>query len=291
MFEKFGIMDVWSVIKKNIAIIFLVFLCCTALFGGINLSRIKDSMTVVYTNNNNIMNVSVASFYVQPIVDESLSEKIESGFYKSLPDDYVAILNTDYCLEYLYNKLLSKYTKEEVIKYTDIGREEIAIKPQNLNAQYVKELYRCKRQSNTMIINLASKSYNEGFSKDILEYLKEFLLISVDSKVKNADIEYVGKSDKILDFSNLSQQDKTLWLDSSSQNTSSSTKSSPLKSTLISIIKCIVIPTILIMFLLISCLTIYAFLNPTLNRKSDFTPYGIPVLGEINFDVKFEEKR
>ena len=104
MFEKFGIMDVWSVIKKNIAIIFLVFLCCIALFGGINLSRIKDSMTVVYTNNNN-MNVSVASFYVQPIVDESLSEKIESGFYKSLPDDYVAILNTDYCLEYLYNKL------------------------------------------------------------------------------------------------------------------------------------------------------------------------------------------
>ena len=291
MFEKFGIMDVWSVIKKNIAIIFLVFLCCIALFGGINLSRIKDSMTVVYTNNNNTMNVSVASFYVQPIVDESLSEKIESGFYKSLPDDYVAILNTDYCLEYLYNKLLSKYTKEEVIKYTDIGREEIAIKPQNLNAQYVKELYRCKRQSNTMIINLASKSYNEGFSKDILEYLKEFLLISVDSKVKNADIEYVGKSDKILDFSNLSQQDKTLWLDSSSQNTSSSSKSSPLKSTLISIIKCIVIPTILIMFSLISCLTIYAFLNPTLNRKSDFTPYGIPVLGEINFDVKFEEKR
>ena len=290
MFEKFGIMDVWSVIRKNIAMIFLVFLCCIVLFGGINLSRIKDSMMVAYTNNTMNMNISVASFYVQPIMDESSSDKIESGFYKSLPDDYVAILNTDYCLEYLYNKILSKYAREDIIKYTDIGREEIPIKPQDLNSQHIKDLYQCKRQSNTMIISLASKSYNEGLSKDILEYLKEFLLISVDAKVKSADIEYIGKSDKIVDFSNLSQQDKSLWFDSSSQNTSSSQKS-PLKSTLISIIKCIVIPTILIMFLLISYLIIYSFLNPTLNRKSDFTPYGIPVLGEINLDVKCEEKR
>ncbi len=290
MFEKFGIMDVWSIIRKNIAMIFLVFLCCIVLFGGINLSRIKDSMMVAYTNNTIDMNISVASFYVQPIMDESSSDKIESGFYRSLPDDYVAILNTDYCLEYLYNKILSKYTREDIIEYTDIGREEISIKPQDLNFQHVKDLYQCKRQSNTMIINLASKSYNEGLSKDILEYLKEFLLISVDAKVKNADIEYIGKSDKIVDFSNLSQQDKSLWLDSNSQNTLSSQKS-PLKSILISIIKCIVIPTILIMFLLISYLIIYAFLNPTLNRKSDFTPYGIPVLGEINLDVKCEGRK
>ena len=215
---------------------------------------------------------------------------IESGFYKSLPDDYVAVLNTDYCLEYLYNKVLSKYTKEDIIKYTDIGREETPIKSQNLNAQNIKDIYQCKRQSNTMIINLASKSYNEELSKDILEYLKEFLIMYVDAKIKNSDIEYIGKSDKVVDFSNLSEQDKVLLLDSNAQSISPSQRS-PLKSALISIVKCIAIPTILILFILISWLIIYAFLNPTLNRKSDFAPYKIPVIGEINVDMKYEEKR
>lgn len=290
MFEKFGIMDVWSVIRKNIVMLFLVLLGCIVIFGGFNLSRIKDSMKVVYTSNTMNMNVSIASFYVQPIMDEKSVDKIESGFYKSLPDDYVAILNTDYCLEYLYNKILSKYTKEDIIKYTDIGREEIPIKSENLNSQNVKGLYQCKRQSNTMIINLAAKSYNAELSKDILEYLKEFLTIYVDAKVKNADVEYIGKSDKVVDFSNLSQQDKFLLLDANAQSASPSQRS-PLKSVLVSIIKCIIIPTILILFILISWLIIYAFLNPTLNRKSDFTPYKIPVIGEINVDMKHEEKR
>ena len=243
-------------------------------------------MVVVYTNNTMNMNVSVASFYVQPIINERIDDKVESSFYTSLPDDYVAIVNTDYCLEYLYNKLLSKYAKEDVIKYTDIGREETLIRPQELNYQHIKSFYQCKRQSNTMIINLSTKSYNEQLSKDILGYLKEFLVMYADTKVKNASLEYIGESDKVVDFSNLSQQDKSLWFDSNTQNSSSSQKS-PLKSTLISIIKCIIIPTVLILFLLISYLIIYAFLNPTLNRKSDFTPYGIPVLGEINSDIKY----
>lgn len=290
MFEKFGIMDVWSVVRKNIVILFLVLLGCIVVFGGINLSRIKDSMKAVYTDDTINMNVSVASFYVQPIMDENVSEKIESGFYKSLPDDYVAFLNTDYCLEYLYNKILSKYTKEDIIKYTDISREKTSIKSQNLNVQNIKDIYQCKRQSNTMIINLASKSYNEELSKDVLEYLREFLIMYVDAKVKNADIEYIGKSDKVVDFSNLSEQDKILLLDSNTQIVSASQRS-PLKSTLISIVKCIIIPTILILFILISWLIIYAFLNPTLNRKSDFAPYEIPVIGEINVDMKYEEKR
>ncbi|MDR1628418.1 MAG: hypothetical protein LBR79_06575 [Oscillospiraceae bacterium] len=289
MFEKFGIMDVWSVIRKNIVMIFLVLLGCIALFGGINLPRITDSMKVVYTNNTMNMNVSVASFYVQPIMDESSSDKIESGFYKSLPDDYVAIINTDYCLEHLYGKILSKYAKEDIIKYTNIGREEVPVKPQNLNFQHIKDIYQCKRQANTMVINVAAKSYNEELSKDVLEYLKEFLIMSADGQIKNANIEYIGKSDKVVDFSNLSQQDKLLLLDSTAQSASPS-QSSPLKFAVISIIKCIIIPTMLILFLLISYLIIYAFLNPTLNRKSDFTAYKIPVIGEINVDIKYGEK-
>ena len=76
MFEKFGIMDVWSVIRKNIVMLFLVLLGCIVLFGGINLSRINDSMKVVYTNNTMNMNVSVASFYVQPIMDENASDRV-----------------------------------------------------------------------------------------------------------------------------------------------------------------------------------------------------------------------
>ena len=188
-------------------------------------------------------------------------------------------------------QILSKYSKESVIKYSDLSREETIVKPQDLKAQHVKCLYQCKRQSgSTMIINLAAKSYNEELSRDVLEYLKEFLLIYVDSKIKSANIEYIGKSNKIVNIENLSQSDKNLLMDSSNQNVSSQQKSL-FKFILTLVVKNIFVPAVALWLLLAFCLIMRAFFNPTLNRKSDFTPYKIPVIGEINIDIDLGEKK
>ncbi|MBQ3092663.1 MAG: hypothetical protein IJC57_00115, partial [Clostridia bacterium] len=48
------------------------------------------------------------------------------------------------------------------------------------------------------------------------------------------------------------------------------------------IIKNLILPVFILMFLLIFTLSLFSYFNPTLNRMSDFSEYTIPIIGELN---------
>ena len=268
MLEHFGIKDIWTVIKKNKYVIVLCMVSCLILFGFITYAKLKN------LNENHQegqpLYASSLSYYVKPNILNIESEKVEAEIYRSLPSDYVALLNTDSCAFFVYENLIKMYSLEYLKKNSELNIEDLKDVPL---IQSVKEIYKVKRYNSTMVFNIYALAYNEELSKSILNLLREYLEKNIESKIKDASLELSGEAVKMVNSS------KDLEDDEASSSVIS--KSSNAKAIIKAVIKNIIIPLVFVMMLLLFILVSKAFLNPTLNRKSDFAAYDIPIIGEI----------
>ena len=266
MLEHFGLKDIWVVVKKNRNLIAVVSASFLILFSFITYGKLKNSNES--SEEGEPIYAYSLSYYVQPnILNENLESK-DAEFYRGLPNDYVALLSTDACASYVYENLIKIYSEEYLKKNSEF-------KPQNLNSvQVVKDLYKIKRFKNTMIFNVYAVAYNKDLSKSILDILRQYLEDNIGPKVKEADLELSGEAVKVVS--------STEEVGADEEEVKSTVSSfSGKKKVVKTCIKSIVIPMIGILVLLLFALTFKAFLNPTMNRKSDFAIYDVPVMGEI----------
>ena len=266
MLEHFGLKDIWVVVKKNRNLIAVISALFLILFSFMTYSKLKNSNES--SEDGEPLYASSLSYYVQPnILDENIESK-DAEFYRGLPNDYVALLSTDSCASYVYENLIKIYSEEYLRKNSDF-------KPQNLDSvQVVKDLYKVKRYKNTMIFNVYAVAYNKDLSKSILNLLRQYLESNVGPKVKEASLELSGEAVRVVD----SAED----LGADEEEAKSAVSSFSGKKKIMKVcIKNIVIPMIGILILLLFALIFKAFLNPTMNRKSDFAIYDVPVIGEI----------
>lgn len=285
MFEKFGILDVWAVIKRKFVILFVATVGCLVLFSFLNASSIKQSfeLTRKESHEQKLAEVCISSYYIQPIIESSQLERIDSSFYKSLPNDLLTILKTDSCKKYVCDNLMLKYSRE-FLKENVLEDPELNLKTgseQIFNFEDAIKLYQVKRQENTMILSVAAKSFDSGLSNFILNLLEEFLLKKALPNVKSAQVNKIGSVNRQVDFDNLSPEDEFLLTEEKTEVDKPPITSHNPKTTVITVVKKVLIPTFAIMLLVLIWFIVHAFFNPTFNRKSDFLPYRIPVIGEI----------
>lgn len=269
MLEHFGLKDIWVVVKKNRNLIAVISALFLILFGFLTYSKLKNSNES--SEEGEPLYASSLSYYVQTNILGEKTESKDDDFYRGLPNDYIALLSTDSCASYVYENLIKIYSEEYLKKNSDF-------KPQNLKdlppVQAVKNLYKIQRNKNTMVFNVYALAYNEELSKSILGLLKQYLEDNIDLKVKEANLELSGEAVRVVD----SAED----LGADDEETKSASTSFSGKKKIIKVcIKNIVIPMIGIMVILVFALAFKAFLNPTMNRKSDFAVYDVPVIGEI----------
>lgn len=266
MLEHFGLKDIWVVVKKNRNLIAVISALFLILFGFLTYSKLKNSNES--SEEGEPLYASSLSYYVQTNISGEKTESKDDDFYRGLPNDYIAFLSTDSCASYVYENLIKIYSEEYLKKNSDF-------KPQSLDSvQAVKDLYKVKRYKNTMIFNVYAVAYNKDLSKTILSLLKQYLENNIDPKVQEANLELSGEAVRVVD----SAED----LGADDEETKSASTSFSGKKKIIKVcIKNIVVPMIGIMVILVFALAFKAFLNPTMNRKSDFAVYDVPVIGEI----------
>lgn len=269
MLEHFGLKDIWVVVKKNRNLIAAVLALFLILFGFLTYSKLKNSSES--SEEGEPLYAYSISYYVQTNISGEKTESKDDDFYRGLPNDYIALASTDACANYVYEGLMEKYSQEYLKKNSEFN-------PQNLKdlppVQAVKNLYKIQRNKNTMVFNVYALAYNEELSKSILGLLKQYLEDNIDSKVKEANLEPSGEAVRVVNSAEeLGADDE----ESKSVVTSFSGKKKIVKVC----IKNIFVPVIGIMVLLVFALAFKAFLNPTMNRKSDFAAYDVPVIGEI----------
>ncbi len=270
--NKFGVQDIWSVFKKNLILILIFsFFSCT-IFGFITCKKIIN----IFSNSNSIENnsqiyVSSIDFYVEPSTEILSNEN--SNFCRAIPDDIIALLNSDICANYICEKLLNLHTKEYILNNTNI-----ILNKNNINKiitiDDIKNLYACKREKNTMLIKLSSFAYDKKLAQDVLDFCREYTNLKLKKVMKYAQIHESKSTTKLINTEELLSEN---YVDINFKQQNNSSKKNILKI----IIKYFVLPVIVLIFLLIFGLCLISYFNPNLNRMSDFCEYDVPVLGEI----------
>ena len=274
MLECFGIRDVFSVIKKNRYLVGAWIIGLSLLFGFITYKNLQDLRAS--SNNKELLNVVSASYYVKPNVRNNASlEKIGSNLFKSLPDDFVAVLDTDAYTGYLSEKLLETYSGEYIVQKSNLEPKKNESK---YLTQAVKSLYSAKRSKDSMVLNLYALSSDLELSETILNITKEYLEEHAEKQSGLVSLDFLGQTTKkVSSVQDLENSDEV----SASTNVSSSGKKVSKKDIIKAVIKSMIIPVGGLTLLLVFVLSLRAFFYPTLNRKSDFCEYEIPVIGEV----------
>ena len=263
--NKFGIKDIFSVIKKNIVLISSLFFVFLFVFSLTTHKQIVNNKDVI---DDSKIYVASIDYYLEPKIELLNNENI--NFFRAIPDDFVALLNTHACKNYVYDELLSRHNIgdiEQKMLSNTINNSDIATKN-------IENLYIAKREKNTMVVNLTSVSYDPEICKEILNVCNQYIDFKLKKSINQANIQ---PSNVIVQLSN---PDKILEeypeLNFKFNQNNSKTK------TLRIIIKNLILPVFILMFLLIFTLSLFSYFNPTLNRMSDFSEYTIPIIGELN---------
>ena len=260
MFEHFGIMDLFYGFKKNRIIFSLVFFVSFCLI-------ISNFWVKNVVNENRRVYISSVNYCVEP--SDYMLEASDPSIYASLPDSYVSMLNSDLCKKYLFDHLVSKYSENYIVENSGLGISQSA-----LSESSVVELYSAKKSS--MTIEVASITYSKDLSESVRDICHSFITDVASKHVNSSSIEIAGKVDKNLD--KLDTKIENLEEDKRAIVKNANARKSFRLSTLI---KKIIAPMVLVFVICSFIIIAKGAFYPTMNRFSDFSEYGIPVIGEV----------
>ena len=272
MFEHFGLMDIFAGFKKYKIVIWSViltfFLTFLYMFFINTLKPHEDSFDSLY--------VSSGTYYVEP--DAYVMQNKDLSVYKSFPNNYLAMLDSDICRKYIFDQLTNKYTKEFISEKTELESKKV-------DENSMKQLYQANRNLDSMIIEISCITYDKELSKDVRNICHKFLVEVADKNITNSSIKLSGEIDRIIEqnnvkFESTNKNDPRLILKSKSRT----------KSSVMSLfIKKVIMPTFLIIILCIMAIIILGILSPDMNRMADFAEYDIPIIGEIKKFTKINK--
>lgn len=276
MFEHFGILDIFSGIKKYRYAFCIIIWGFSGLFMALNVLKIKNLAKNIYKYPDYIY-LSATSYYVEPKVDAMINADI-SGVYSYIPDNYIALLNTDFCRQYLYDRLSKMYSDEFIIANSAIPEDS------NLDISLIKELYHAQKAQGTMVLEVSSMTYDAELSRSVCDILADFLDSNVSDKISISSLKHSGHAQRAIKSSEIGLEN--IDKDDKRKIVQPSTK---MKYTLRSFVKSVIVPIFMVVILLIGVIVVMGLFNPTFNRASDFARYDVPVIGEIKNYKKFKE--
>lgn len=284
MFEHFGLRDIFSTIRRYIKIILIIFVAVTILAvanGAAKISKAEKS-------NNNLEDsyyFSTTSFSVTPNV-KATDTNISA--YNSYPSKFASELNADFSKKYVYDKIMEKYTPEEVIKNIT-SLNDLNIDSDNLNMYYMDKIAIAKQYESSMVVQVYVETKNKDFSKDVVNIYTEYVENNYANKSEDLKIEHIDTINNETPISvdvikSLNDGDESKTINESLPGASGvSVKRIILKS--------VIFPIILVAFLMCIVIFVIALFNPTLNRRSDFFLYDLPVTCELYMPKLFKNRR
>ncbi len=273
MFENFGVMDIWSGVKKYRFIILTLVIAVFAFCSMICFLSVKGASAGSEVNEDTIY-ISSASYYVEPSSEILL--EADPGIYRTFPSDYIAMMNTDFFRRYIFEKLTAIYSKQFIVENSGLNKSDLDMKPEDIGIESMKELYIVKQHSGAMVLEVVSMTYSKALSDAVQNICKEFLTLNAAEHIKNSSIKFTGEAGRTIKTSDISsekfEKDDTRNIIKTPTVTQLTFKLA---------IKKILIPVFLVVFLCVGAVILIGLFRPTLNRISDFSKYNVPVIGEI----------
>lgn len=283
MFEHFGLRDVFCAINRQKKLIAII-LAITIIVGVFNGYRtIKNASNSEKQEESAGFYLDTASYKVEPkfeITDENLSA------LREIPKQVASVLNTDFCKKSIYDKLITMYSKSDIIKKTALS--SMSIKEEDINIYCLDKMVYSAQYDSSNIIQLYVETHDKELSKDILQLYKDYMSNTIIPNSSNANIYYIDSV-----YQENSTQDSAIEVLTSKDNnkTIDMVKSSTAVSVKKVMLKSVIVPLILVVALICIVIFVVELFNPKLNRREDFLEYDIPIIGELYINkVKGEGK-
>lgn len=277
MFEHFGLKDIFIVCRKYAILILSFVFLSICVFGTITFRNVRSISLPKNSVGANIY-TAVASYCIK-IDDAKLAEVNDfSNYLKSLTKSCVDILNSSVCSEYIYNSLKKKYTADEIAKlskFTKSKRKDEKF----ISIDAMNKVYFVKDRECSMVFDIYGIGYTKKFAEDVLNACISFIDDELVKSKFDFKLEIFGKTTRTIEsFSQINKEseEENLSFVNSANNAEVSKK-----SVIALVVKSGILPVLGLAILLIFALALKDFFDPTLNRKSDFCEYEIPVIGEI----------
>jgi len=272
MFEHFGVLDIFAGIRKYRWILSSI----VAFFSVVFISLFIRNINNISRPDDNLY-ISSATYYIEP-------NQFSMGDNSSLhfPDNYIAMLNSDMFKKYLFDNLTSKYSSEFITKKSELKSSEFSF-----NENSVSELYYVRRLQGSMVIELSSVTYDKELSDSVRNCGQNFISNVAGKYITSASANVSGKLDKTIKKSeikleNFDKDDPRLIVKPESESKTSFVRL---------LIKKVIFPILFIIILCILAIVLIGLFFPTINRLSDFSEYGIPVIGHIDYFSKIKENK
>jgi hypothetical protein len=186
------------------------------------------------------------------------------------------MLKTDFFRKYIFEKLTAIYSKQFIVENSGLNKSDISSNPETMGIDSMNELYVVKQHSGSMVVEIFSMTYNEALSNSVQSICKEFLSTNVDEQTRNSSIKFTGEANRVIKTSDLASEN---FEKDDTRNIIQTPTVTQLTFKLI--IKKILVPVFLVVFLCFGFVILMGLFRPTLNRVSDFSEYDVPVIGEI----------
>lgn len=270
MFEHFGLKDVFYVLRKNIKYLLLLWLAVIIIGGTIGFATGLNARSVKAqsTPSDGKTYVSSATYYISVSNESTKNELVIQNNSTSESQKmllvYKSLLSTDFCRQYVYNKVMELYTPEEFLEKSGIKQSNPSAAASDVTAETVSQLTTINQVGETSLLNLFAQTPDQNLSKAILNAYMGYIKEEAPQKITDAKVQFVGGANQLLEGG----------MDANGQviHTESSLKRN---------IKYILAAMAVAFAFFCIVVFVYALCFPTLNRKSDFEVYQIPVIAEV----------
>lgn len=263
MFEHFGIMDVFSAIRKYIKSIIAILIVCACLFCLFTIRSLKNIGVGNYKTNNKIYNSSV-SYYFEPIIKPELTDSdiYTLDMYRNLPDQYAGMLNNDFCRKYVKERIMETFTAKEISDKSSLVLDE---SKSDIEISGFNDIISVEKQKDAPLLKITAETYSKELTNKIVSEYSRYLNEELGPKTDWVKIKLIGE-----------------YQGESLAPIISETNQAGVSKLVIKIaIKSIIIPLIAIAAIELIVVFFIALFIPTINRKSDFLQYDIKVISEI----------
>lgn len=278
MFEHFGVRDVFTALWKYVKILIILLVADELACVGFHYMKPGSAEKITEEEGSYRVYSSSLAYSIAPTEDSSRYELGESGNLLNtahyLAGIYKDMINTDYCYQYVYDTVMGSYSPERFIEISGIKKLQPKITPDMLNVKVIKNFLRSAVVSDTAVVNIWVETYDEQLTQSMIQAVQTYFTQELPKNLDPARITYVGgvsqRVQKMTAETELEKEGGTAVLNQvEAESTSPSLK------------KQVVIVGVVVTALYCIAVFFVALFRPTLNRRSDFEEYGVPVIGEI----------
>lgn len=256
MFKNFGYRDIFVGIRKYRFVLLLVGILSILLGVFMGVSKVQSFD--ILNNKHPSQYIATTTFYVNPNSEFPTQKEAKN---------YSAILSSDYCSSLVYSDLVGRFG-EDGLK-TRLEYDMTGLDIQVVDVNLLSELVVIETVSDTYVVNITVTTHDKEVSCTIIDSYNKYALGTFAKQIQPMSVIHVGQADKEI------EQDP-LMTGGELRPLLIGIAKNIIKYSVVSFVACMAVTLVILIAIMM--------LAPTLNRKSDFMGYDLPVLGELTTD-------